>query len=150
MLGWLVGWCFYIIVAHISVDSNEGSPRLSQYYILLCQHGLCGRTWAGLAHKTVLSSPMLPFLQGDTIWRVLPHQMWQHPTTRGLPGTCSLQCFHPISPGLWRHLSSFTCAERSTGSYATLSQQIRLVSTAWKWGRALPAEKGGCHPLKAF
>ena len=130
----------------ICVCSNQGSPSHSQHYILLCQQSACGRTWADPAHNTFLSRPKLPFLRGDTVWRALPHQIWQHTTPGTLPGTCSIHCSHPTSPGRWRHLSSFTHAEHSTDSYATVTAN----QPGWKWEKGLPAEKGGYHPLKAF
>lgn len=135
----------------ICLCSNQGSPSQSQHYILLCQDSPCGRTWAGPAHKTFLSSPPLPFLRGDIVWRVLPHQMWQHPTPRGLPATCSLRCnpSHPISPGHWRHLSSFTHAEHSTDSYATLTAN-QPGKRGLETGKGSTCRKGRLPPTEGF
>lgn len=139
---------FLIITAHKSVFVVTKALPVS-HSVISCFANKVHVVGHGLALLTrhFYPAPCCPFLRGDTVWRVLPHQMWQHLEACLVLAASIAPILSPQGIG-----GTYPASDMQNAALTAmlLSQRISLVSIVWKWERALPAEKGSCHPLKAF
>lgn len=68
----LVCSCCTILLITAACNQSLNKSRLFQQYILLFQHGPCGRTWAGPAPMMFPSSHTLPFQRRPWIESTVP------------------------------------------------------------------------------